>query len=98
MQSYESIIAKRYPRWLWVNNLAKYSTSVEWILTNSFVILFSSTDSTGTGQAMQITGTHTEASVDQTVDMIKESQSIIITPGYGLCVAKVREEKFVRLN
>ena len=49
----------------------------------------SSTDSTGTGQAMQITGTHTEVNVDQTVDLIKESSSIIITPGYGLCVAKV---------
>lgn len=38
---------------------------------------------------MQITGTHTEVNVDQTVDLIKESSSIIITPGYGLCVAKV---------
>jgi len=48
------------------------------------------TDSTGTGQAMQITGTHTEVNVDQTVDLIKESSSIIITPGYGLCVAKAQ--------
>lgn len=40
---------------------------------------------------MQITGTHTEVNVDQTVDLIKESSSIIITPGYGLCVAKVIE-------
>jgi hypothetical protein len=38
---------------------------------------------------MQITGTHTEVNVDQTIDLIKESSSIIITPGYGLCVAKV---------
>jgi NAD(P) transhydrogenase len=38
---------------------------------------------------MQITGTHTEVNIDQTVDLIKESSSIIITPGYGLCVAKV---------
>lgn len=30
---------------------------------------------------MEITGTHTEVNVDQTVDMIKEAQSIIITPG-----------------
>jgi len=52
-------------------------------------LLFFSTDSTGTGKAMQITGTHTEVNVDQTVDLIKESSSIIITPGYGLCVAKV---------
>jgi len=48
------------------------------------------TDSTGTGKAMQITGTHTEVNVDQTVDLIKESSSIIITPGYGLCVAKAQ--------
>ena len=57
---------------------------------HTYLLLFSfSTDSTGTGQAMQITGTHTEVNVDQTVDLIKESSSIIITPGYGLCVAKV---------
>ena len=30
---------------------------------------------------MEITGTHTEVNVDQTVDMIKEAQNIIITPG-----------------
>lgn len=39
------------------------------------------TSSTGTGKPMEITGTHTEVNVDQTVDMIKEAQSIIITPG-----------------
>ncbi|CAM4799862.1 unnamed protein product [Rotaria magnacalcarata] len=48
------------------------------------------TDSTGTGQAMQITGTHTEVNTEQTVDLIKEASSIIITPGYGLCVAKAQ--------
>ncbi|CAF3630031.1 unnamed protein product [Rotaria sordida] len=48
------------------------------------------TDSTGTGQAMKITGTHTEVNVDQTIDLIKEASSIIITPGYGLCVAKAQ--------
>ncbi|CAF0796416.1 unnamed protein product [Rotaria sp. Silwood1] len=48
------------------------------------------TDSTGTGQAMKITGTHTEVNIDQTVDLIKEASSIIITPGYGLCVAKAQ--------
>lgn len=55
-----------------------------------FCLYLIRTDSTGTGKAMQITGTHTEVNVDQTVDLIKESSSIIITPGYGLCVAKVR--------
>ncbi|XP_008288239.1 NAD(P) transhydrogenase, mitochondrial-like, partial [Stegastes partitus] len=48
------------------------------------------TSSTGTGKPMEITGTHTEVNVDQTVDMIKESQSVIIVPGYGLCAAKAQ--------
>lgn len=48
------------------------------------------TDSTGTGKPMEITGTHTEINADTAVDQIKEAQSIIITPGYGLCVAKAQ--------
>uniref|UniRef100_A0A7N8X110 proton-translocating NAD(P)(+) transhydrogenase n=1 Tax=Mastacembelus armatus TaxID=205130 RepID=A0A7N8X110_9TELE len=48
------------------------------------------TSSTGRGKPMEITGTHTEVNVDQTVDMIKEAQTIIITPGYGLCAAKAQ--------
>ncbi|CAF1265848.1 unnamed protein product [Didymodactylos carnosus] len=48
------------------------------------------TDSTKGGKPIAITGTHTEINVDQTVDLIKEAQSIIITPGYGLCVAKAQ--------
>ncbi len=44
---------------------------------------------------MQITGTHTEVNVDQTVDLIKEASSIVITPGYGLCVAKVTDFSMV---
>jgi len=48
------------------------------------------TDSTGTGKPMEITGTHTEINSDQAVDLIKEAQNIIITPGYGLCVAKAQ--------
>ncbi|KAL0162883.1 hypothetical protein M9458_042279, partial [Cirrhinus mrigala] len=38
------------------------------------------TSSTGTGKPMEITGTHTEVNVDQTVEMIKEAQDIIIVP------------------
>lgn len=30
---------------------------------------------------MEIVGTHTEVNVDQTIDIIKEANSIIITPG-----------------
>uniref|UniRef100_UPI00398F1A0E NAD(P) transhydrogenase, mitochondrial-like isoform X2 n=1 Tax=Pristiophorus japonicus TaxID=55135 RepID=UPI00398F1A0E len=48
------------------------------------------TSSTGIGKPMEITGTHTEVNVDQTVEMIKEANNIIITPGYGLCVAKAQ--------
>lgn len=39
------------------------------------------TSSTGTGKPMEITGTHTEINVEQTVEMIREAQNIIITPG-----------------
>lgn len=39
------------------------------------------TSSTGSGKPMEITGTHTEVNVDQTVEMIKEAQNIIIVPG-----------------
>uniref|UniRef100_A0A4W4G1P2 proton-translocating NAD(P)(+) transhydrogenase n=1 Tax=Electrophorus electricus TaxID=8005 RepID=A0A4W4G1P2_ELEEL len=48
------------------------------------------TSSTGTGKPMEITGTHTEVNVEQTTDMIKEAQTIIIVPGYGLCAAKAQ--------
>ncbi|GAA6101674.1 NAD(P) transhydrogenase, mitochondrial [Tachysurus ichikawai] len=48
------------------------------------------TSSTGTGKPMEITGTHTEVNADQTVEMIKEAQNIIIVPGYGLCAAKAQ--------
>lgn len=48
------------------------------------------TSSTGTGKPMEITGTHTEVNIEQTVDMIKEARNIIITPGYGLCAAKAQ--------
>lgn len=39
---------------------------------------------------MEITGTHTEINVDNCVEMIKNAKNIIITPGYGLCVAKAQ--------
>ncbi|MBN3301094.1 NNTM protein, partial [Amia calva] len=44
----------------------------------------------GTGKPMEITGTHTEVNLDQTVEMIKDASNIIITPGYGLCAAKAQ--------
>lgn len=39
---------------------------------------------------MAITGTHTECNVDEAVAMIRDAKDIIITPGYGLCVAKAQ--------
>ena len=46
--------------------------------------------STGGGKPMEITGTHTEINVDDAIEMIRESKNIVITPGYGLCVAKAQ--------
>lgn len=48
------------------------------------------TSSYAGGKAMEITGTHTEVNIDQTVDLIDEAQNIMIVPGYGLCVAKAQ--------
>ncbi|XP_043533343.1 NAD(P) transhydrogenase, mitochondrial-like [Chiloscyllium plagiosum] len=48
------------------------------------------TSSTGVGKPMEIVGTHTEVNVDQAIEMIKEANSIIITPGWGLCAAKAQ--------
>ncbi|XP_035219277.1 LOW QUALITY PROTEIN: NAD(P) transhydrogenase, mitochondrial-like [Stegodyphus dumicola] len=48
------------------------------------------TSSTGSGKPMAVTGVHTECDVSQAVQMIREAKNIIITPGYGLCVAKAQ--------
>nr|CAB3264384.1 NAD(P) transhydrogenase, mitochondrial-like [Phallusia mammillata] len=48
------------------------------------------TSTTGGGKPMEITGTHTEVNIDETVDMIRDAENIIIVPGYGLCVAKAQ--------
>ncbi|XP_060073856.1 NAD(P) transhydrogenase, mitochondrial-like [Ylistrum balloti] len=45
---------------------------------------------TGGGKPMEITGEHTEINVDAAADLITQSRNIIITPGYGLCVAKAQ--------
>lgn len=48
------------------------------------------TKSTAGGKPMEITGTHTEMTPDEAVEMITEAKNVIITPGYGLCVAKAQ--------
>merc|ERR1711931_320835 len=46
------------------------------------------TSTTGTGKAMEITGTATVWDVDETVKAIADARNIVIVPGYGLAVAK----------
>ncbi|KAF4101045.1 hypothetical protein G5714_017477 [Onychostoma macrolepis] len=48
------------------------------------------TTSTAGGKPMEITGTHTEINVEQSIELIKEANRIIITPGWGLCAAKAQ--------
>ena len=48
------------------------------------------TSSNGTGEAMKITGTHTEINVDETEERMVEAEDIMIVPGYGLRVAKAQ--------
>jgi H+-translocating NAD(P) transhydrogenase len=45
------------------------------------------TKSTSTGEAMQFEGEATMTSVDETIKLLEEAESIIVVPGYGLAVA-----------
>jgi NAD(P) transhydrogenase len=44
------------------------------------------------GEAMKVTGTHTEANSEQVVDMITAAKKVIIVPGYGLAVSQGQYE------
>ncbi len=44
----------------------------------------------GSGPAAAVEGTITEFSVDDTVDLLEESNSIVIVPGYGMAVAQAQ--------
>lgn len=44
------------------------------------------------GEAMAITGTHTEVLADQVADMITNVKRVIIVPGYGLAVSQGQHE------
>lgn len=46
--------------------------------------------STGTGTREKITGSHTEINADGAVELLTTAQNVIITPGYGLAVAKAQ--------
>ena len=54
------------------------------------VILGGFGNANGAGSSMEIDGTVTEFSVDDTVDLLNESQSIVIVPGYGMAVAQAQ--------
>ncbi len=48
------------------------------------------TSSTGTGEAMKVTGEVTPTTCDEVVDWLVNSKNVIIVPGYGLAVAKAQ--------
>lgn len=48
------------------------------------------TSSTGSGEAMKITGEHREIDVAGVVELLTDAKKVIIVPGYGLAVAKAQ--------
>ena len=50
-------------------------------------VIFGSYASLG-GEAMKVTGVHTETNVDQVGELLTQSKEVIIVPGYGLAAAQ----------
>eukprot|EP01095_Lingulamoeba_sp_RSL-Kostka_P006586 TRINITY_DN2072_c1_g1_i2.p1 TRINITY_DN2072_c1_g1~~TRINITY_DN2072_c1_g1_i2.p1 ORF type:complete len:1081 (-),score=550.07 TRINITY_DN2072_c1_g1_i2:176-3418(-) len=48
------------------------------------------TNSSGTGEAAEVTGTATEIQVEGVTDLLANAKNVIITPGYGLAVGKAQ--------
>lgn len=48
------------------------------------------TSTTGGGEAMKITGTHTEIQTDGTAELLSQAKKVVVVPGYGLAVAKAQ--------
>ena len=46
--------------------------------------------STGKGEAMKVTGTHTEVDAVHTAALLTSAKKVIIVPGYGLAVARAQ--------
>lgn len=50
-------------------------------------VIFGSYADLGGGKKMEVTGTHTEINVEGVVELLVNSKSVIVVPGYGLAVA-----------
>jgi len=48
------------------------------------------TASTGKGEAMKVTGTHTETNIEEVKELCVNAKNVIIVPGYGMAVAKAQ--------
>lgn len=65
---------------LWVNVRFMVGQAMNRSLPNVILGGYGTTSTAG-GKPMEVVGTHTEVGIDQAIEMIKEANSIIITPG-----------------
>lgn len=72
------------PAWRLFNPSPCISRLVNYLNLSLFSVV------TGTGEREKITGTHTEINAEGAVEMLTSSKNVIITPGYGLAVAKAQ--------